>query len=76
MCIRDRVRHRADWTGLNVEGQEEQLALLDLLLSLTGQSLMAVCCGKAAMEAVRERLSTKIALIRRGVEIKEEPATC
>lgn len=74
--IMRQVRHRADWTGLNVEGQEEQLALLDLLLSSTGQSLMAVCCGKAAMEAVRERLSTKIALIRRGVEIKEEPATC
>ena len=74
--IMRQVWHRADWTGLNVGSQEEQLALLDLLLSSTGQSLMAVCCGKAAMEAVRERLSTKIALIRRGVEIKEEPATC
>lgn len=68
------VLEGADWSGLDLEGQEERLALLDLLLSSAGQSLMAVCCGKAGLEEVRKRLSTKIALIRRGVETKEEPA--
>lgn len=65
------VLDRADWSGLNLEVEAEKLVLLDLLLSSAGQSLMAVCCGKAALEEVRERLSTKIALIRRGVESKE-----
>lgn len=66
------VLEGADWSGLNLKSREEQLVLLDLLLSSAGQSLMAVCCGRAALEEVRGRLSTKIALIRRGVEIKEE----
>lgn len=66
------VRERAGWSGLRLEGTEEQLALLDLLLSSAGQALMAVCCGRAALEEVRERLSTKITLIRRGVESKED----
>lgn len=65
------VLERADWSGLRLEGREERTVLLDLLLSSAGQSLMAVCCGKAGLEEVRERLSTKIALIRRGVEPKE-----
>lgn len=66
------VLEQADWGGLELEGQEERLALLDLLLSAAGQALMAVCCGKARLEEVRERLSIKIALIRRGVASKEE----
>lgn len=65
------VLEEADWSGLNLEGREDRLALLDLLLSSAGQALMAVCCGRAALEEVRERLSTKITLIRRGVESKE-----
>lgn len=64
------VLEEADWSGLNLEGREDRLALLDLLLSSAGQALMAVCCGRAALEEVRERLSTKITLIRRGVESK------
>lgn len=66
------VLEQADWGGLNLKDREEQLALLELLFSSAGQSLMTVFCGKAALEDVRERLSKKIALIRRGVEIKEE----
>lgn len=65
------VLEEADWSGLNLEGQEDRLTLLDLLLSSAGQALMAVCCGRAALEEVRERLSTKITLIRRGVEPRE-----
>lgn len=65
------VLEQADWSGLDLKGREEQLALLELLLTSAGQSLMAVCCGKATLEVVRERLSTKIALIRRGAESKE-----
>ena len=67
------VLERADWSGLRLEGTEERTALLDLLLSSTGQSLMAVCCGKAAREEVRERLAGKIKIIRQGAEHKEEP---
>ena len=66
------VLERADWSGLHLESRSEQLALLDLLLSSTGQALMAVCCSRAAQEEVRERLSTKIALIRRGAASKED----
>lgn len=65
------VLEEADWSGLNLEGQEDRLTLLDLLLSSAGQALMAVCCGRAELEEVRERLSTKITLIRRGVEPRE-----
>lgn len=65
------VLEGADWSGLNLEGREDRLALLDLLLSSAGQALMAVCCGRAALEEVRGRLSTKITLIRRGVEPRE-----
>lgn len=65
------VLEGADWSGLNLEGREDRLALLDLLLSSAGQALMAVCCGRAGLEEVRGRLSTKITLIRRGVESKE-----
>lgn len=68
------VLEQADWSGLNLKNRAEQLALLDLLLSSSGQALMAACCGKATQEEIRERLSTKIALIRRGVESKEEPS--
>lgn len=67
------VLERADWSGLCLEEAEERLALLDLLLSSTGQSLMAVCCGKATREEVRERLANKIRIVRQGAEIKEEP---
>ena len=65
------VLEQADWSGLELEGRDDRLTLLDLLLSSAGQALMAVCCGKAGLEEVRERLSTKIALIRRGVESRE-----
>ena len=67
------VLERADWSGLKLENGEEKLVLLDLLLSAAGQALMAVCCGKAGLEEVRERLSNKIRIIRQGAEIKEEP---
>lgn len=67
------ILDRADWSGLDLRDREERLALLDLLVSSTGQSLMSVCCGKAAAEEARKRLLTKTALIRRGIETKEEP---
>lgn len=66
------VLERADWGGLALEGRTEQLALLDLLLSSTGQALVAVGCGKLGAAEGRERLAVKAALIRRGIEIKEE----
>lgn len=67
------VLERADMSRFRVNGLEEQIALLDLLLSSTAQALMAASCGKLALEEIRERLINKIAIIRRGVEIKEEP---
>lgn len=67
------VLEKADWSGLRLEGQEERLALLDMLLSSSGKALMAACCGRTAPEEVRQRLAIKIAIIRRGAEIKEEP---
>lgn len=69
------VLDRADWSGLNLKEEAEKLALLDLLLSSAGQSLMAVCCGKAALEEVRVRLMAKINLIRQGAECKEQGGT-
>lgn len=62
------VLRQADWRGLNTEDPAQRMALLDLLLSSTGQALMAVCCGKAPEEDVRERLAQKVAIIRRGAE--------
>ena len=73
MGIVQKALVQADFSRLNVSGQEEKIALLDLLFSSAGQALMAVCCGKASMEECRERLSRKIDIIRRGAEIKEEP---
>ena len=66
------ILDQADWSGLDLRDQKARLALLDMLLSATGQSLMGVFCGRAPAEEIRERLGTKVALIRRGVEIKEE----
>ena len=66
------VLEEADWSGLALDGQEERLALLDLLLSAAGQALMAACCGKLTPEESRARLALKTALIRRGAE-PEEP---
>lgn len=63
---------RADWSELELADGEERLALLDLLFSAAGQSLMGVCCGKAATEEARRRLAHKTAIIRRGAEHKEE----
>lgn len=63
---------RVNWGGLALEGRTEQLALLDLLLTSTGQALVAVGCGKLGPAEGRERLAVKAALIRRGIEVKEE----
>ncbi len=67
------VLARADTGRLRITGREEQLALLELLLSSTGQALMAASCGKLTPEESRERLANKITIIRRGAETKEEP---
>ena len=67
------ILDRADMSRLNAAGREEQAALLDMLLSSTAQALMIVCCGKLPLEESRKRLETKIRIIRRGAEIKEEP---
>ena len=67
------VLAHADMSRLNITGQGEQIALLDMLLTSTAQALMAVSCGKLALEESRKLLTNKIAIIRRGVEIKEEP---
>ena len=67
------VLDRADMSRLNIAGQEEQIALLGLLLSSTAQALMAASCGKLPLEKCRKRLETKMSIIRRGAEIKEEP---
>lgn len=63
---------RTDWSGLDLTEQDQQLALLDLLLSSAGQSLMAAACGKLTPEESRRRLALKTAIIRRGAESKEE----
>lgn len=66
------VLEKADWSGLDVRGEAEQRALLELLFTAAGQSLMAVFCGILSPEDGRERLSDKISIIRRGAERKEE----
>ena len=63
---------RTDWSGLILAEQDDRLALLDLLLSSVGHSLMAAVCGKLSPEESRRRLALKTAIIRRGAENKEE----
>lgn len=63
---------RTDWSGLILAEQDDRLALLDLLLSSVGHSLMAAVCGKLSPEESRRRLALKTAIIRRGAESKEE----
>lgn len=63
---------RADWSELELADGEERLALLDLLFSTAGQSLMGVCCGKAAADAARRRLAAKTAVIGRGLGVRRE----
>lgn len=67
------VLDRADTGRLNVRGRNEEIALLDMLLSSTAQALMAASCGKLTLEESRKRLEAKIAIIRRGAKSKEEP---
>ena len=62
------ILERTDMSRLRIAGQEEQTALLDLLFSSTMQALMSASCGKLTPEEIRERLTNKIAIIRRGVE--------
>lgn len=63
---------RADWSELELADGEERLALLDLLFSAAGQSLMGVCCGKAAAQEARRRLAAKAAVIGRGLKTRQE----
>lgn len=74
MGIVQKALVQADFSRLNVSGQEEKIALLDLLFSSTGQALMAASCGKLSLEDSRKRLANKSKIIRRGAEIKEEPS--
>lgn len=67
---------RTDWSGLRVNGRGEQLALLDLLLSSTAHALMTASCGRTPPEQCREHLVHKVALIRRGLEIKDPLSSC
>ena len=64
------VLERADLSRLNVQGPEEQLALLQLLFTCAAQALMAVFCGKSTLEESRKCLACKIEIIRRGAAIK------
>lgn len=63
---------RANWSELELADGEERLALLDLLFSAAGQSLMAVICEKLSGAESRRRLANKTTIIRRGAERKEE----
>lgn len=63
----------ADLRSLAVDSREELLALVDLLISSTGQAVVAVYCGKLTEQESRRRLTHKVALLRRGVEKQEEP---
>lgn len=68
-----KVMDRADWRGLEHLERDERLALMDLLFSATGQSLMFVFCEKLSREESRRRLAIKTSIIRRGAINKEEP---
>lgn len=68
-----KIIERTDWSGLRVNGREEQIALLDLLLFSTAHALITAGCGKFTAEDNFRHLEHKIALLRRGLEIKEEP---
>lgn len=72
MGMAQTVLERADRSRLRTNGREEEIALLDLLLSSTAQALMAASCGKLTLEQSRKRLTIKIAVIRRGAENKED----
>lgn len=67
------VLEQADMRRLRVSSPEEQMALLDLLFSSTAHALMTASCGELSLEESRKRLTNKIAIIRQGAEIKEEP---
>ena len=69
MSIAQTVLDRADMSHLDVAGREEQIALLDMLLSSTAQALMTISCGKLTLEESRKRLEVKIRIIRRGTEL-------
>lgn len=68
MRVAQSVLERADLCRLDLRSYEEQIALADMLLSSTGQALMAASCGKLTLEESRERLACKIEIIRRGAE--------
>lgn len=62
-----RILEKADWEGLDVRGQGERLALLDLLLSSTAHALMVIACGETTPEQSRRHLEYKTAIIFRGL---------
>ncbi|MDE7218370.1 MAG: TetR/AcrR family transcriptional regulator [Oscillospiraceae bacterium] len=67
------VLERADFSRIALQDPEERRALVELLLGVTGQALAAAACGKLTAEESRSHLASKIAIIRRGAENKEEP---
>lgn len=66
------LAERLDLRGLVIDGPEELEALMELLWESVVHALAFVCCGKLTEEESRDHLARKVALIRRGVEIKEE----
>lgn len=63
---------RLDLSGLNVSDPDETEVLIELLRESVLHALALVCCGTLTAEESRKHLVCKIALIQRGVGIKEE----
>lgn len=70
--LRRNIAERLDLSGLDVKGTGDVEALMELLWESVVHALAFVCCGKLTEQEGRDRLTRKVALIRRGVEIKEE----
>lgn len=63
-----KVMDRVDWQGLEHLVEDERLALMDLLFSITGHALMSAFCKKLSAVESRRRLALKTSIIRRGAE--------
>ena len=74
--LRQNTVERLDLRGLDIRSPEELEALTELLWESSIHALAFACCGMLTEQESRAHLARKVALIRRGVEIKEEPITC
>lgn len=71
-ALRRSIADRLDLSGLDIRSPKDLEALSELLWESTIHALALVCCGMLTERESRDHLARKVALIRRGVEIREE----